>query len=116
MKKHMFLKTLSLLVLLMLIFLGFSFAQQSKVTPIIIDQQIISFIQNQQPVVSKSIKEAKKQEIRSMIAAIKGMCGDFNVNTDILTSAKCSTIDPTTHNRVTFEMNCQNGSCNFSKR
>jgi len=111
--------TLFLITFLLLTFFGFSFAQQSggstKVTPADIDQQIQGFVQSKQYVTVKEIKESKKKIIRSMIADIKSMCGNFNTNTYILTSAKCTTKDPKTGYRITFSMNCQNGACKFTK-
>ena len=102
---------------LLFTFFELSFAQQSsgKLTPITIDEQILSFVQSQLPIVTKSISEAKKREVRSLIEAINSVCGNFDTNVYLLSSAKCSMID-SNGNLVTFEMSCQDGTCNFTKK
>ena len=116
MKKH----KLFLLTFLLLIFFGFSFAQQSggssKITPLTIDSQVQKFVQSKQPYVTETIDKSKQDVIKSMIANINSMCGNFSTNTDILTSAECTTKD-SNGNLVTFKMDCPNGSksCTFTK-
>jgi hypothetical protein len=115
MRKH----TLFLLTFLFIIFSGFSFAQQSsgssKISPATVDQQVQKFVLSKQPITSKMIDTSKKKEIKSLIGAINSMCGHFETNPDILTSAKCTTKD-SQGNLVTFNMDCSSGSCVFTKR
>jgi len=66
-------------------------------------------------VVTEIIDKSKHDVIKSMIADINSMCGNFSTNTDILTSAECTTKD-SNGNLVTFKMDCQNGNyCKFTK-
>jgi hypothetical protein len=117
---HRLLNTSFLLTFFLLTFLGLSFAQQSdssqKITPPVIDQQVQKFIQSKQPYVTETIDKSKKDVIKSMIASINSMCGNFNTNTDILTSAECTTKD-SNGNTVTFKIDCPNGSnsCTVTK-
>jgi hypothetical protein len=117
MRKHILLNTLFLLTFLLLIPFGFSLAKQSgdkKVTPITVDKQLIQFVESKEIATSKKIKEANKEEIKSLIALIQKSCGNFDTNVDLLSSAKCTTEDA--HgDLVEYSMNCQDGYCNFSK-
>jgi len=117
--KYILLNTPFLLTFLLLIFFGFTFAQQSggqKITPATIDQQVQKFVQSKQVITSEVIDKSKQDVIKSMIANINSMCGNFSTNTDILTSAECTTKD-SNGNLVTFKMDCQGGnSCVFTKR
>jgi|GEM_PF-1979838 len=117
--KYILLNTLFLLTFLLLIFFGFTYAQQSggqKVTPVTIDNQVQKFVQSKQPYVTETIDKSKQDVIKSMIANINSMCGNFSTNTDILTSAECTTKD-SNGNTVTYKMDCPNGSksCTFTK-
>lgn len=119
-RKYILLNTLFLLTFPLLIFFGFTYAQQSgsssKITPPTIDQQVQKFVQSKQVITSEVIDKSKQDVIKSMIANINSMCGNFSTNTDILTSAECTTKD-SNGNLVTFEMDCQGGnSCVFTKR
>jgi hypothetical protein len=110
--------TLFLLTFLLLTFFGLSFAQKSggsqKITPITIDKQVIQFVQSKQDITTKVIDKSKQKEIQSLIGVINSMCGNFNTNPDILTSAKCNTRD-SNGNLVKFDINCQGNSCSFTK-
>jgi len=103
---------------MLLTFFGFSFAQQSggsqQITPVTIDKQVQSFVQSKQTVTTETIDKSKKDVIKSVIANINSMCGSFNTNTDILSSAECTTKD-SNGNTVTFKMDCQGDSCKFTK-
>jgi hypothetical protein len=111
-------QSLFLLTFLLLTFLGFSFAQQSgeqKVTPLVIDQQVQQFIQSKQPYVIETIDKSKQDVIKSMIANINSMCGNFNVaDASLLKSAEC-TITDSNGNLVTYKMSCQGKFCTFTK-
>jgi len=109
---------LVLLTSLLLVFFGPSFAQQSsnqKMTPLDVDKIVERFIQSKQPAVTEMVAESKKDLIKVMIANINSLCGNFDADSQILSSAKCTIIDPRTHDRVTISMNCQNGYCKFTK-
>jgi len=115
-QKHLLRLTLALFLLF--IFFGFSFAgksSDSKVNSITIDKQLLAFVNSEKIVTRKSISEANKAEIRSLIALINKTCGKFKVNTSIFSSAECTTTDPKTGNLIKFSMNCQDGACKFRK-
>ena len=110
--------TLFLLTFFILTFFGLTFADQSntqKITPPVIDQQMEKFVSNKQPYVVEKINKSEKDVIKSMIADINSMCGNFNVaDTSLLNSAKC-TITDSDGNHVTYEMSCQGKFCTFTK-
>ena len=118
MRKHTLYYAIFLLIFALLTFFGLTFAQQSgdkKVTPISVDNQVEQFVQSKQPITVKMINKSKKDVIKSMIANINSMCGNFKTNTDVLSSASC-TITDSKGNIVKFDIDCQGGnSCIFKK-
>jgi len=110
--------TLFLLTFFILTFVGLTFAGQSdnqKITPPVIDQQVEQLVSKKQPYVVEKINKSEKDVIKSLIADINSMCGNFNVtDTSLLNSAKC-TITDSNGNRVTYKISCQGKFCTFTK-
>jgi hypothetical protein len=114
--RHRILLTLTFLLFIVFgnnIALANSSAKQ--VTPVTEDKQVLKFIQSKQPITMKAIDKSNKDMIKSMIADINSMCGNFNNDPQILTDSECTTRDAN-GNLVTFKVKCQDGnSCLFTK-